>query len=1445
MRLNYSVTALSIAAWWWLAAPTAMGQSDPRTLSLTSITWTLNSTVVGQGKHINFPNPVGGQGGLWATLNLPDVIREGQGFTSFFSLSATNALTPWPWDMRIIGWGGPFDFYDNCVYGQTNPVNISASGVWAPVYDYENDSYNWTVQLTAWPCFRDGSVVKTFTRMPVPAYPLFRMNLSGNGGSPLSANVTYTLQPPPADQPQIDQKYAARETGLHVTIRGQNFGADTTPAFLMPDTSADADIVVSNVKVTSSTLVEADIFVSPDAELGPRLLRVHTGGSDSFKTNALDVIALTLEVNQGAVTARGADRVANHPTVIRAFVEDPRRIRTVRGTLCVFNGGKQIPGSPFYPSVPLNNQDENYNYLAWDYTSVRINYADVDRYYLRDSLNFLFGNNVTYGTAPQLPAGSFSFVLAMSPTDPSSSPYGLIGLTKDQLLARTNLIVYEDALIHNFKTTKSLRVLALVDYRLHPGIINRTKVGLKTTQSYFGALFPLDGMKVRVSPASFSRDVFDIDALQPRAYNYFACWYARVWAKLTSLLEEHNRLFSANYQCDWVAMVSSGLNVSQIAEDPETGGITDLQTGAIITSDSMTTFAHELGHAYGLGDTYNPPSYANLVNPRRFDAPPDGNPVEDGAVRLFPIYDSGKNRPLIAVTACVAAPGGPPPIWGVGTSYQRTSQMGVSNDENARWFDRTEWNHLLGQFRAGLASPKSPVGFLTVGGAIDVAGNLAELEVINDPNGAKWVPTEPGDYWLDQLDTAGTVLSSEGFGVNFYGPARGITTETAFRVSAPLETGCSKVQLRHGTKVLFSRAVSAHTPAVAILSPAGGETVNAPFELRWSASDTDGDALTFSVYYLRDGVEPSVIARNLATNSFHWDPSMVAGSTQARIAIAASDGFNEGVGTSAAFTVTKKGPVVTILSPSDGIAVPSGDTVALIGGGFDPEDGYLPDSAFTFSSDLQGTLYPLHNSVIEASLSEGVHTITLSGVDSDGNTNQTSITVTVGDPDVVPALDSLTPTSGPPGTAVTITGRNLLATNTLVLFGTNAAPISSLTATQCVVHVPAGLSLGKLGVSVVIGDFRTETTGFTALAGRPVITSVQPRGGPPGTSVVLRVAELDPATNLVVRFGGTATPVLDVEGQDVMVAVPATLAPGLVAITISNALGTSDPAAFQVTNGIPLSVVVLDSVSPAMGQAGTHLTIRGNGFSTVFANNVVSFGSVKTFPLSVTTNSLDVLIPPGIPQGPVPVFVSVDGYPSNPLWLTVSPSSADLAISQISHVTAAGLAFTITVENLGPGDATGLKITDSLPPGTAVLSAASTIGACSVTNRLLTCAINQLINGGAAVVTLQLAVATPGLYTNVADVRGVEPDPVLSNNLARQVVQFTAPSPVLLIEFTGNSVRISWPATTPANVVLQTSPSLSPTSWADVPDAPANVNGRFQVTQSIANQSHYYRLLIR
>jgi len=1075
----------------------------------------------------------------------------------------------------------------------------------------------------------------------------------------------------------LRQSVAARGMVEHINIGGGGFTSASVPSFLK-NGSPDTSLVLNNVTVKPDQ-IEADLSIDAKADLGPRTLKVGISGVNVYQTNALDVIGIRPELSQGTTNSLGKLVVANHPTVLRAFVQSGsgRTFQSVNGLLYVFSGEQQMAGSPFAPNAPSPHADITGRLLCIDHPTVKDSYSNEERFYLRDSLNFYFGKDLPGGR--QIPVGNWDFFLAFSVTNLSQTPPSLGSLTKTELLARKDFIHFQVPKTQTFRTTKPLRVLALVDYRLPPKLMNRVKAGLRTTEAYLAAVYPLDGTKVRVFPANFSQSVFDIDALrQPDDEGKSSEWFARVWAKLTSVLAEHNRLFSSDYQRDRVVLVSTAQNVGQIAEDPGTGGITCLQTGAIITSDSMTTFAHELGHVYGLGDTYVPPTYTNLINPIRVDARSDGNLVEDGAVRLFPTYQIARMRPLVGVTACVAAPGGPPVIWGVGTSYQRVSQMGASDDENIRWFDGTEWTYLLGVSFGGAATPNTPPpdgDFVTIGGVLDVADNLAEVEVVRDPNGANWLPTEFGGYWMDQLDATGAVRSSESFGVSFYGPARGFMTETAFRVSAPLAVGCTKVQLRHGTNVLFSRAVSAHAPTVTVLSPAGGETVNAPFDLRWSANDTDGEALTFSVYYLRDGVEPTVVARNVATNGFHWDPSTVPGSAQGRIAVVASDGFNEGMGTSAAFTVAKKGPVVSFLSPSDGIAVSTSDRVVFVGSGYDLEDGCLPDSAFTFSSNLDGPLYPLHSSQVETNLSFGVHTITLTGVDSDGNTNQASITVTVGDPGVVPALDFLTPTSGAPGTAVTITGRNLLAANTLVLFGTNAAPITSLTATQCVVQVPAGLSPGELNVSVVIGSFRTETTSFTVLA-------------------------------------------------------------------VGGAIG-----------------------------------------------------------------------------------------------------SADLAISQTSQATATGLTFTITVANRGPSDATGLKITDSLPPGSTVLGATATIGACSVTNGLLTCAINKLTHGASAVVTLQLAIATSGLYTNVADVRGVEPDPVTTNNLAREVALFGAALPVLHLDLIGNSAVISWPVTTPANVVLQTSPSLSPASWVDVPGTPTNVSGRFQLTQTIGNQSRYYRLL--
>ena len=1253
----------------------------------------------------------------------------------------------------------------------------------------------------------------------------------------------------------LDQKVAARGTVERITIHGQGFTSGSVPSFLKND-APDANLVLSNLTV-NPTQIQADLFVNANADLGPRTLKVATGSVNVFQTDALEVISIRPELSQGTTNSLGKLLVANHPTVLRAFVQSGRSIQNLDGLLYVFNGEQQMAGSPFAPNAPSPHSDNTGQLLCIDHPTAKDSYSDIEQFYLRDSINFYFGRDLP--GRQQIPAGDWDFFVALSGTNLSQTPPSLSGLTKTDFLARKDFIRFHVPQTQTFRTTKPLRLLALVDYRLSAGQAIAVARAISNTIPYLAAAFPVDNTKLTLEvDRTFNSGVIDLDRLRWWGLNPFKEWAIQILNALEDRRVALNQGRAPDAQIDRIALVTDKVSVSAIAD--QAAGLSKIGLPSVIVGKYPHSVAHELGHSYGLYDTYDEAGAQTKwffsPNPRRPDAVPEGNRVESGTVRLCPLHpynDEAVVEPLLVLAgASTSIPTNPTNLPVVrfpgaivnNTPFCKLSIMGNSQMPNQRWPDSTEWMYLAGQFSVGTHPLDLATNdLLTVNGIVDIAGNMDQVQVIRGPVAGGLPAAAAGDYSLEQLDSSGVVLSSQPFNVDFQQSGVGLIVSSALEVSAPFATGCAQVRLRKGAQVLYSRPVSANAPVAHVLTPTAGQAVSGPTAITWSATDSDGDPLTYCLYYLRDGVTPLPLASGVTSNSFLWNPAGYGGSAQARILVVASDGVNQGQSLSAAFTVPKKGPNLTILSPASGVAYPSYDTwVTFVGAGFDPEDGLLPSSALSFSSDIDGDL-GTGEMVQRYQLSQGVHTITLMGYDSDGNTNQTSITLTISDNPPVPVLGSLSPTSGPPGSTVLVTGQNLDAAGLTVNFGTNAALVGSVTSTQCVVTVPAGLPAGDMPVTLTSGVFRSDSLQFSVTAGHPRILAVTPPEGPPGTPVMIRVAEYDPAANPTVRFGTNPALILDL--TNLLVVVPSGLSNGLVNVTVSTTQGTSDPAAFQVTSGQPFSLVVLDSLSPASGQAGSRLTIQGSGFSSVLANNIVSLGSVTTVPLSVTANSLEVLIPPGIPQGPAPVFVSVDGYPSNPLWLTVSPSSADLAISQISHVTAAGLAFTITVENLGPGDATGLKITDSLPPGTAVLSAASTIGACSVTNRLLTCAINQLTNGGAAVVTLQLAVATPGLYTNVADVRGVEPDPVLSNNLARQVVQFTAPSPVLLIEFTGNSVRISWPATTPANVVLQTSPSLSPTSWADVPDAPTNVNGRFQVTQSIANQSHYYRLLIR
>ncbi len=259
------------------------------------------------------------------------------------------------------------------------------------------------------------------------------------------------------------------------------------------------------------------------------------------------------------------------------------------------------------------------------------------------------------------------------------------------------------------------------------------------------------------------------------------------------------------------------------------------------------------------------------------------------------------------------------------------------------------------------------------------------------------IPTEDvkaGDYSLEVLDASGKLLLTVPFFASFVNVEGEEVDAVPFNFQLPAQDGAAALVLKLGEQVLDEIEVSANAPSIAVLEPNGSEQWSGVQTIRWSASDADGDDLSFVILYTPDDGETWVpVANGVQGDSHEVDTSFLPGGDGARIRVIATDGFNTTEDDSdRTFEVERKSPQVNILSLEEGAQFRSGQAVRFMGDATDTEEGSIPEDSLFWSVDDAGFGTGRE---LEAVLPDGTHEVALTAVDSEGNAGSASVRITV------------------------------------------------------------------------------------------------------------------------------------------------------------------------------------------------------------------------------------------------------------------------------------------------------------------------------------------------------------------------------------------------------------------------------------------------------------------
>ncbi len=218
-------------------------------------------------------------------------------------------------------------------------------------------------------------------------------------------------------------------------------------------------------------------------------------------------------------------------------------------------------------------------------------------------------------------------------------------------------------------------------------------------------------------------------------------------------------------------------------------------------------------------------------------------------------------------------------------------------------------------------------------------------------------------------------------------------------------------------------------------------------------------------------------------------------------------------------------------------------------------------------------------------------------------------------------------------------------------------------------------------------------------------------------------------------------------------------------VTVSNAGPQGLDAV--VTDTLPAGVTLVGTTGCAEDPAGVPACTLGTvpaGGSKSFTVEVAidsGFTGTLTNAVSVATSDTD-----------------TDASNNSASEDTEVVAEADLAISKADDVDPAvagqdTVTYTVTVDNLGPSDASGVTVTDTLPGGVTLVA---TNGCAEDAGGVPTCTLGDIPAGGSASYTIEVTVdaAALGTITNEATVSSATDDPEPGNDTATEDTEIEA-----------------------------------------------------------------------